>query len=60
MPTFDYKCEKCGNSKEVFGVSHKHTEKCDCGNQMKKLWGAPPAHYKGSGFYTTDYKKRGR
>lgn len=60
MPTYDYKCLKCGH---VFEVFHKITEspeiKCPvCGGPVKKLLSSGAGIlFKGSGFHITDYKK---
>jgi len=59
MPTYEYKCTKC---EEVFEFLQKMTDepikKCPvCGGDLTKLIsGGIGVIYKGSGFYTTDYK----
>lgn len=63
MPTYDYKCDKCGHSMETFhSITAKPLKKCPkCGkNGLKRLVGAGAALiFKGSGFYCTDYRKSG-
>jgi putative FmdB family regulatory protein len=60
MPTYEYKCNKC---EEVFEVFQKITDEplkeCPmCGGEIKRLVsGGAGIIFKGSGFYTTDYKK---
>lgn len=59
MPTYDYKCNNCGDTFEHF---QKMTEKplkiCNkCGGQLKRLIGTGLGPiFKGAGFYQTDYK----
>ena len=59
MPTYDYKCLKCGNKFELFqSMSEEPIKVCpECGGEVKRLIGpgAGPI-FKGSGFYQTDYK----
>jgi putative FmdB family regulatory protein len=63
MPTYDYQCDACGHSLEVFqGINEPMLKKCpDCGkNQLKRLFGTGAAIvFKGSGFYQTDYRSEG-
>jgi putative FmdB family regulatory protein len=59
MPTYEYKCMEC---EEVFEVFQKITDEplktCQvCGGELKRLIsGGIGVIFKGSGFYTTDYK----
>jgi putative FmdB family regulatory protein len=59
MPTYEYKCSEC---EEVFEVFQKITDDplktCQvCGGELKRLIsGGMGVIFKGSGFYTTDYK----
>lgn len=61
MPTYEYKCLKCGNSFELFqSMSDEPVKVCpECGGEVKRLIGpgAGPI-FKGSGFYQTDYKNK--
>lgn len=63
MPTYDYECEACGHSLEVFqGINDSVLKKCpECGkNKLKRLFGTGAAIvFKGSGFYQTDYRSEG-
>ena len=60
MPTYDYVCEACGHELEAFQrISDKSLRKCpECGKlKLKRLIGAGAGLiFKGSGFYTTDYR----
>ena len=60
MPTYDYVCEACGHEMEEFqSITAKPLKKCpECGkNKLNRLIGAGAGLiFKGSGFYTTDYR----
>ena len=60
MPTYDYKCENCGHTFEIFqSMKDENLKKCpECGKEtLKRLIGAGAGLiFKGSGFYLTDYK----
>jgi putative FmdB family regulatory protein len=59
MPTYEYKCIKCGNVFELFqAMSADPIKNCPkCNGPVKRLIGpgAGPI-FKGTGFYQTDYK----
>jgi putative FmdB family regulatory protein len=61
MPTYEYECEKCGLIFEEYqSISDQPLAKCkkpDCGGVVKRLI-SPGAGFlfKGSGFYSTDYR----
>lgn len=60
MPTYGYKCKKCANE---FDVLQKMTDKpvadCpECGGPVKRVFHPVGIIFKGSGFYTTDNKKK--
>src|SRR5688500_20171686 len=60
MPTYDYECDACGHSFELFqSISEPVKKKCpECGKpKLRRLFGTGAAVvYKGSGFYQTDYR----
>lgn len=58
MPTYDYKCEKCGKFTISQGIKEKALNKCPtCGEVVKRLIGKNVnVILKGSGFYSTDNK----
>lgn len=62
MPTYDYKCDNCGHSFDVFqSMKDDKLTKCpNCGeNTLKRLIGTGSGLiFKGSGFYLTDYKNK--
>ncbi|HZU17052.1 MAG TPA: FmdB family zinc ribbon protein [Candidatus Dormibacteraeota bacterium] len=61
MPIYGYRCGQCGHELEVFqSMSDEPLQVCDrCGGRLRKLLYPVGVHFKGSGFYTTDYKGGG-
>lgn len=69
MPRYKFVCEPCEEHeekiiREVF-MSIKYfdgdgrTQICNkCGKEMEHILEMPAVHYKGKGFYTTDYPKK--
>ncbi len=60
MPTYGYRCRKC---KHEFEVIHKINDKpppaCEkCGGSIHRVFHPVGIIFKGSGFYTTDYKQK--
>ena len=59
MPTYEYKCQKCGNEFEEF-QSMMAEAKADCpkcGGYAKRMISLNSGIiFKGKGFYVTDYK----
>jgi putative FmdB family regulatory protein len=60
MPTYEYRCDKCGHQFEQFqSITAKPLRKClVCRtNGLKRLIGSGGGIiFKGSGFYQTDYR----
>jgi len=60
MPTYEYRCEKCGHLFEKLqSITAKTIRKCPkCGKPaLKRLIGTGAGIiFKGSGFYATDYR----
>lgn len=60
MPTYDYKCDHCGHTFELFqSITEGVKRKCpECGKlKLRRLFGTGAAIvFKGSGFYETDYR----
>ena len=62
MPIYEYKCKKCGHRFEKLhqSFSEARVKKCpECGGAVEQLFSAPAAHFKGEGFYVTDYARKG-
>ena len=63
MPTYEYECTHCGHVFDAFQkITDKPLEKCPkCSNKLRRLIGAGSGIiFKGSGFYTTDYRKKSK
>lgn len=62
MPTYEYKCDACGgNFEELQSILADPIKKCPlCGkNKARRLLGAGAGLiFRGSGFYTTDYRDK--
>ena len=63
MPTYGYRCTNCGHQFEIFQRMSDDTLKvCPNCNQstLKKVLYPIGVAFKGSGFYSTDYKGAGK
>lgn len=62
MPTYEYECLKCGSRfEEIRKFSDAPLTKHDgCGGKVKKLLSAPAFQFKGTGWYITDYARKGK
>ena len=61
MPIYEYRCEN-GHSFEVLqSMSDDPVTECEtCGAPVQRVLHSPAVHFKGSGFYTTDYGSKKR
>ena len=61
MPLYEYKCDACSHRFEkIVKFSDPPLEVCPkCGGKVQKLFSSPAIQFKGSGFYITDYPKKG-
>src|SRR5215470_988417 len=62
MPIYEYSCSKCGKTIEVIQkfsdpILKKHQ---GCGGSLTKLISASGFQFKGSGWYVTDYARKGK
>lgn len=57
MPTYEYKCGDCSHQFERFQkMSDDPVTECEaCGGSVKRMLFPVAVHFKGTGFYTTDY-----
>lgn len=57
MPIYEYECESCDERFELMQkFSDKPVKKCPkCGGAVHKVLSAPALHFKGTGWYVTDY-----
>jgi putative FmdB family regulatory protein len=61
MPLYEYQCKKCKHRFEkIQKFSDKMLKKCpECGGLIEQMISAPAVQFKGSGWYVTDYPKKG-
>lgn len=62
MPTYEYRCDECGNEFEKFGrMSDPPVQACPaCGAEaQRRISAGAGLLFKGSGFYITDYRGEG-
>src|SRR6058998_2987830 len=61
MPIYEYECAKCGKKIEVIQkMSDKPLKKHEgCGGTLTKLISASGFQFKGTGWYVTDYARKG-
>jgi putative FmdB family regulatory protein len=61
MPIYGYRCEECRHELEVFqSMSDAPLKTCPvCNGPLRKMLYPVGVQFKGSGFYTTDYRNGG-
>ena len=63
MPTYEYRCEKCGHEMEAFqSITASPLRKCpNCGKAAlnRLISTGAGVIFKGGGFYQTDYRSEG-
>ena len=61
MPIYEYRCTKCGHRFEAIQkVSDAPLTKCEkCKGKAERLISSPAIQFKGSGWYITDYARKG-
>ncbi|MBM4157370.1 MAG: zinc ribbon domain-containing protein [Ignavibacteria bacterium] len=62
MPTYEYKCENCGNQFEIYQSIKdnplKHCKECGKDTLKRIISSSVGLIFKGTGFYLTDYKRK--
>ncbi|MGZ8667318.1 MAG: FmdB family zinc ribbon protein [Solirubrobacterales bacterium] len=60
MPIYEYRCNN-GHNFEVFqSMADDPVTSCEeCGAPVERVFHPIAVHFKGSGFYTTDYARKG-
>ncbi|HLY98058.1 MAG TPA: FmdB family zinc ribbon protein [Candidatus Angelobacter sp.] len=61
MPLYEYQCKKCKHRFEkIQKFSDSPVKKCpECDGPVEQLISAPAVQFKGSGWYVTDYARKG-
>jgi putative FmdB family regulatory protein len=60
VPLYEYQCPKCGRFELIQKFSDAPLSKCPtCGSEVQKLLSAPAIQFKGTGWYITDYARKG-
>ncbi len=60
MPIYEYRCRKGHNFEAIQSMSEDPVSACEqCGAPVERVFHPIAVHFKGSGFYTTDYAKKG-
>jgi putative FmdB family regulatory protein len=62
MPIYEYQCAKCGSFEATQRITDKPLEKCPTckGKKVKKLISNTSFQLKGTGWYITDYARKGK
>ncbi len=60
MPLYEYECDACAHRFErIQKFSDPLVDTCPkCGGVVRKLLSSPAIHFKGTGWYITDYAKK--
>ena len=62
MPIYEYECQKCGAFEATQRITDKPLGKCPTckGKKLKKLISNTSFQLKGTGWYITDYARKGK
>ena len=61
MPIYEYQCQKCGTIEVTQRITDKALTKCPtCKSKVKKLISNTSFQLKGTGWYITDYARKGQ
>ena len=61
MPIYEYQCQKCGVIEVTQRITEKALAKCPtCRSKVKKLISNTSFQLKGTGWYVTDYARKGQ
>jgi putative FmdB family regulatory protein len=61
MPVYEYECQKCGTFETTQRITEEPLSKCPtCKGKVKKLISNTSFQLKGSGWYITDYARKGK
>jgi len=58
MPTYEYRCERCGNFEEMQRITSPPLSRCPrCKRKVRRLISKTSFQLRGSGWYVTDYAR---
>ena len=61
MPIYEYRCRNGHTFEVIQSMSDDPVETCEvCGAPVERVFHPVAVHFKGSGFYTTDYAKKSK
>jgi putative FmdB family regulatory protein len=61
MPNYEYQCQNCGTFEATQRITDKAFSKCPtCKSKVKKLISNTSFQLKGTGWYVTDYPRKGQ
>ena len=61
MPIYEYRCERGHLFEVIQGMTDDPVTACEeCGAPVERVFHPVAVHFKGSGFYNTDYKGKGK
>jgi putative FmdB family regulatory protein len=61
MPIYEYQCQKCGTFETTQRITDKPLAKCPtCKGKVRKLISNTSFQLKGTGWYITDYARKGK
>jgi putative FmdB family regulatory protein len=61
MPIYEYRCENGHTFEVIQSMSDDPVETCEvCGAPVERVFHPVAVHFKGSGFYSTDYKSKSK
>jgi putative FmdB family regulatory protein len=61
MPIYEYRCDKCGDFEVTQRITEKPLGRCPtCKGKVKKLISNTSFQLKGTGWYVTDYARKGK
>jgi len=61
MPIYEYRCTNGHTFEVIQSMSDDPVETCEvCGAPVERVFHPVAVHFKGSGFYTTDYAKKAK
>jgi putative FmdB family regulatory protein len=61
MPIYEYRCDKGHTFELLQAFSDEPAESCEvCGAPVHRVYHPVAVHFRGSGFYTTDYARKAK